>query len=228
MGATREHYVPALGLSALTRFYDPVIRATLREREFKEALVRQAGLQPGHRVLDVGAGTGTLTLMLKRAEPAAEVVGVDGDPSILALARAKGGEIGLAVAFDQGMAYALPYPDGSFDRVVSSLVLHHLSPEDKRRALREAHRVLRPGGELHVADWGRAQNVLMRTLFLGVQLLDGVARTAEHVAGRLPDIFRECGFVAVDETCSFATIFGTLTLYRGTRPPQPREARERH
>lgn len=217
MAATERRYVPALGFAWLTWLYDPLLRATLREEEFKTALVRQAALAPGQRVLDLGAGTGTLTLLLKRAEPQAEVVGVDGDPAVLVRARAKAADAGLPIAFTEGMAHALPYPEASFDRVVTSLVLHHLTSGDKRRALREVWRVLRPGGELHVADWGKAQNVLMRALFLGVQLLDGFATTEDNVAGRLPAMSEECGFVDVQETASYATLYGTLTLWRARR-----------
>jgi SAM-dependent methyltransferase len=217
-GRVAPGYVPALGFASLTRLYDPVLRLTLRETTFKRALVAQAALASAMRVLDLGAGTGTLTLMLQRSAPAAKLVGVDGDAAVLELARAKAAAAGDAVRFDRAMASALPYGDAVFDRVVSSLLFHHLSPADKRRTLREVFRVLVPGGELHVADWGRPRNVVMRALFLGVQLLDGFATTAESVAGMLPELFREAGFVAVAETDAFATVFGTLALYRATRP----------
>src|SRR4029078_7875318 len=101
--------------------------------------------------------------------------------------------------------------------LVASVVLHHLAPGAKRRALAEAFRVLVPGGELHVADWGRPQNALMRALFYGVQLLDGFATTAENVEGMLPELFREAGFRDVGETESFSTVLGTLALYRAVR-----------
>lgn len=212
-----QRYIPALGFRWLNRLYDPLIRATLREEKIKSALVEQVGLKPGHRVLDLGAGTGTLTLMLKRAEPQAEVIGVDGDPEILAIARTKATRSGLVVRFDEGMAQALPYPDSFFDRVVSSLMLHHLSRENKRHAVREAFRVLKPGGELHVADWGRPHNRIMRVLAFIVRLLDGFETTADNLTGRLPELFREGGFIEVSETACYATPFGTLALYQAKK-----------
>ncbi len=218
VAAAEPRYVPALGFATLTRFYDPVLRLTTREHAFKGALVEQTKLSDGARALDLGAGTGTLTMMLQRAAPGATVVGVDGDPEVLMQARAKATAANLGVRFDEAMADALPYGDALFDRVVSSLLLHHLSPALKRRALAEAFRVLAPGGELHVADWGRPQNVLMRTLFFGVQLLDGFATTAENVAGMLPDLFPEAGFRHARGTGTFGTAFGTIGLYRGRRP----------
>lgn len=210
-------YVPALGYQWLTGLYDPVMRWTMRERTFKELLVQGMRLAPGQRVLDLGCGTATLTLMLKAACPDAEVVGVDGDPAVLALARAKAARAGVSLELDEGLATALPYADSSFDRVCSSLLFHHLPPDAKRHAAAEAWRVLRPGGELHVADWGAPSGALMRLAFLGVQLLDGFATTDENVRGRLADIFREAGFADVRQAGRVNTMFGTLALYAAWR-----------
>ena len=219
MTSTRG-YVPALGYDALTALYDPVVAMTTRERTFKRALIGQARIADRDRVLDLACGTGTLALWIKREHPTTHVTGIDGDPRVLSRARAKAASTGVAIRFDQGMSYDLPYPDGAFDRVLTSLFFHHLSPADKRRTVHEVLRVLRPSGELHVADWGKATNGLMRFLFYGIQLLDGFQNTTENVAGRLPEIFASAGFEDVAVTRAFSTVFGTMTLYRATRPRQ--------
>jgi SAM-dependent methyltransferase len=116
------------------------------------------------------------------------------------------------------MAFELPYSDDSFDRVLSSLLFHHLTRENKIRTLTEVFRVLRPSGELHVADWGKAQNAFMRIAFLLVQALDGFNTTADNVSGILPDLFRSAGFEEVQQSTRYSTIFGTLSLYRARKP----------
>ena len=213
MVKNRDEYIPALKYDWLTRLYDPLIRWTMRESTFKRQLVKQAGIERGHRVLDLGCGTGTLTLLIKSHHPKASVFGFDADPRVLEVARAKAAKAGLSIRLDRGMAFELPYSDGSFDRVISSLMFHHLTRENKERTLREAFRVLRPRGELHVADWGKAQNWPMRVAFLLVQMLDGFETTADNVSGLLPELFRMAGFMEVEESPRYMTIVGTLSLY---------------
>ena len=214
-----ERYIPALGHAWLTGIYDPVLRATMREATFKSRLVAQAELRPGHRVLDIGCGTATLTVEIKRSQPAAEVVGLDGDPEVLRRAAAKVAAADLTIALDHGFSDRLPYPEASFDRVLTSLLLHHLTTETKRRTLAEIHRVLRPGGQVHIADWGRPQDPVMRGAFFLVQLLDGFATTADNVDGRIPAMLGDAGLSEVREAQRLRTIFGTLSLYRAERSP---------
>lgn len=187
------------------------------ELEFRNALVRQANVLAGHRVLDFGCGTGTLTLMVEASEPRADVVGVDVDRMVLAIARDKS-EINYSkISFEQVSPGPLPFPDRSFDRVLSCLVLHHLRHDEKLAALSECRRVLRPGGEIHIADWGRPAGLLLRAGFLLTQLLDGFETTDDNVCGRMPDLIRKAGFDKVAETECFATAFGSLRLLRGTK-----------
>ena len=217
-------FVPALGHPLVARLYDPLLRLTLRERAFKSALVEQAAIGPGQRVLDVGCGTATLTLLAKRAQPRAHVSGLDIDPVMLELAHRKVLRSGLEVSLDLGSAVALPFAPESLDRVLSSLALHHLTPVEKVAALREAFRVLKPGGELHVADWGRPANRLMRGVFVLVQLVDGFANTRDNVAGRLPAMMAAAGFQDSRETRRFAVPLGTISLYRARKADEEEDS----
>lgn len=213
----QERHLPAMRFHSLTPAYDIVVRFTTRERTFREALVRQAAPQPGQRLLDLACGTGTLTIQLKQACPDAEVVAVDRDARVLAIARGKARLASVAIQFDEGVSYELPYPDGRFDLVTSSLFFHHLSWGDKKRTAREVFRVLRPGGEFHVADFGRARGFLMRAASLLLQLFDGLENTRDNLNGRLPELFENAGFLQVRETQTLATPIGTLALYRAVR-----------
>jgi ubiquinone/menaquinone biosynthesis C-methylase UbiE len=210
-------YVPPLRYHALTRFYDATVRIATREQPFRRALVEQTAARDGARIIDLGCGTGTLAITLAKRYPAARVTGIDPDMQALAIARDKLRAAGIRVSLQRGRAEALPFADASFDRVVSSLLFQHLDLEQKLAALREARRVLKPHGEMHVADWGRPANAAMSIAFLAVQLLDGFRTTTESVSGRLPELFAHAGFAAVRETTSFDTLVGTLRLYRMMR-----------
>ena len=123
----REPYVPAFSYGFLTPFYDFMMRWAARESAFKPKLVEQARIEKGHRVLDIGCGTATLTILIKKAHPEAEVIGIDGDPKVLQIAKSKVAEAGVNIALDYGITSKLPYPDNSFHRVILSMVLHHLT-----------------------------------------------------------------------------------------------------
>lgn len=206
-------YIPALSFEWLTSLYDPVM-LLMRESTFKRILVDQANIKNGYRVLDIGCGTETLTILIKKTYPGAEVTGLDGDPKILGIARAKVTKAGLDISFDPGMSFELPYPDRSFDRVVTSLVFHHLTREDKARTSKEIFRVLLSGGELHVADFGKPHNALMYLISLVFRHLE---EAGDNIRGLLPEMFQKAGFERVEETDRFMTPFGTLSLYRARK-----------
>lgn len=213
-----RRYVPALRLRALTRFYDPLAALTVREKAFKRRLLEQLSPAPGQRILDLGCGTGTFALLIKRAEPGAEVYGLDADPEILARARSKAtAHGGQEISFVQGYSDELPYEDGSFDRVVTSLFFHHLTREIKLQTAAEIHRVLKPGGELHFADWARPSDPIMATLSLGVRALDGFGPTRDNFNGRLPGLLEEGGLADARQTDQLRTAFGTMGLYRARK-----------
>jgi ubiquinone/menaquinone biosynthesis C-methylase UbiE len=215
---TGESYVPALAHDRLTGLFDPMCRLTMREGRFRPRLLEQAAIGPGHRVLDIGCGTATLAIMVKRGEPLAEVVGLDGDPAILERGRAKVADEGLDVHLDQGMSFDLPYEDGSFDRVLSTLFFHHIKPDAKRRTAREIARVLRPGGELHVADFGKPVDPLQAASFAVFRRFDGEEETRDNARGRLPEIFNAAGLVDARVNGTLRTVFGTLAFVSARRP----------
>ena len=214
----QDDYVPALGHDWLTPLYDVFIRWTIRESFIKGELIDQAKIEAGHRVLDLGCGTATLTLLVKRTHPGAGVVGLDGDPRILQIARSKALREGLEVTFDLGMAFELPYPDRSFDRVLSSLMIHHLTAENKHHAAREVFRVLRPGGEFHVVDFGKPRSAAMRAIAFFVSRGHGAERMVDNLNGRLPGFFTAAGFLDAKETRQFTTVYGTLSFYQAKKP----------
>jgi len=214
-----ERYVPAAGRLGATRLYDAAIAVTMRERSFRPAIIDAVLAVPGVReVVDIGCGTGTLAVALAHADRAVRVRGVDGDRRVLDRARRKAAHCADRVSFSSGRADALPAGDGSVDAVTATLLLHHLSRAAKQRALHEALRVLRPGGHLVVADFGRPQDVLMGLCFRALQLLDGFESTRDHGAGALPMLIFEAGFGAVTVGQRWRTGWGSLELITAQRP----------
>jgi SAM-dependent methyltransferase len=215
---TTGRYVPALGLHWLTPCYDTLLRLGGREQAFKRQLLDQADIRAGEAVLDVGCGTGTLALLAKQRVADADVTGLDGDPEMLRRARSKAQHAGLAVRFDEGVSVSLPYAAASQDVVLSTLFFHHLDAPGRSKTLQEIFRVLKPGGRLHVADWGLQPSLLMRVLSLPDRLLDGINRTADNFAGRLPALVSDAGFVSVAQTGCLTTPFGRLTFFAAGKP----------
>lgn len=212
-----EKYIPALGFDALTPLYDAVVRLTVREKKFKTALIEQANFADGQRVLDLACGTGTLAVLIKENYPRVEITGIDGDEKVLAIAENKAAKKSVNIQFDKGLSFELPYADETFERIVSSLFFHHLIRDDKLKTLREVLRVLKPGGELHIADWGLPSNILMKIASRGIELLDGSETTADNFKGLLPSLVNEAGFHKTEEKQFFNSLFGTIRLLKAKK-----------
>lgn len=210
---TDDRYVHAAGRESLTRFYDLGIRLTMRAGQWRPLLAAAAAEGQPSLIVDVGCGTGTLAIAIA-AKTSATVVGIDGDPAILALAKRKQGAD--RVDWREGFADGLPFADDSVDCVVTTLVMHHLPRATKVAALAEIARVLRPGGTLLLADWGKAHGPITRAAFFGLQLLDGFATTSDNVAGLLPGYVADAGFVGVDRIKRLRTVVGSFEILRAT------------
>ena len=206
------HYIPALSFKWLTPLYDPLFKWVFSEETFKGELIQQANIHTGMRILDMGCGTGTLTLMLKRAHPDTYIIGLDGDEQILDIARKKSEND--AIQWEQGLATSLPYPDSTFDRVVTSLVIHHLTTNEKRAAFHEMYKVLKPKGELIALDFGTPHSL---PASLVAAYLRHLEEAADNFDGLIPRFMLEAGFNPVREIEHFVTVFGPLSLWRAVK-----------
>jgi len=209
-------FTPALGRFAPTRFYDRVVTLT-RERLWRALVAGHVAPRPDEVILDVGCGTGSLAVVLGRMQPRAQVVGVDPDPEMLAVARRKAEAAGVAVRWRVGLGDALTEPPGSMHTVVSSLVLHQCPVAVKQAVLASMFAVLRPGGRLVIADYGWQRTRLMRLAFRTVQLADGRADTQPNADGVLPELISGAGFHDVREVEVVPTVTGSISVYVARR-----------
>ncbi len=206
-------YVPALGSRWLTPVYDAFVEGPMSAMRMRRGMLAQLGDLTGSSLLDVGSGTGSFAIMVKRAFPTASVTGLDGDPQILELARAKAAALKLDIRFSEAMSYSMPYGDGAFDFVTTSLMLHHLTTQSKRDTLAQMFRVLKPGGRLLGLDFGEARSPVGRALR---PLTRRFERVAENVDGKLPAMIAEAGFREYAELGRY--VLGSIALFSASKP----------
>lgn len=210
-------YIPALKYHFLTPLYDGFIRLTMPEQKVKMRLIQQADIQKGETILDFGCGTATLTLLAEELHPDCSIVGLDVDSQILDIAAKKVLLQKSSIQLKEFDGKNIPFPDGTFDKVLSSWVFHHLTTAQKSNTFCEIYRVLKPGGELHIADWGNAENILMRFLFFVVQLVDNFYTTNDNIQGKIPLLLAKEGFQRVERKGNQSTLFGTLAFLKAVK-----------
>jgi ubiquinone/menaquinone biosynthesis C-methylase UbiE len=217
MEESRRTYIPAAGHDWALPLYDPFVKLFGGDRA-RKALLDQAAIQPGHRVLDIGCGTGALVTLIKRLYSDVDVVGLDPDPKALARARRKAERAAVTIQLDQGFSDELPYPDASFDRVFSSFMLHHLQAGEKEKALREVRRVLKPGGSLHLLDFGgpeSGQNGFLARLFHSSHTLK------DNSDSRIIALMSQAGLANPKVVRRQAMPFGKIAYYQASAVPEP-------
>jgi ubiquinone/menaquinone biosynthesis C-methylase UbiE len=210
---TKHDYIPAAGHDALLPGYDLLTRL-LGMNKVYDTLITQAELGDGMRILEIGCGTGNLTTRAKRACPGVDVTGSDPDPK--ALARAQRKVRGMAgIRFERAYGQELPYGDGEFDRALSSMMLHHLDDDVKAKTAAELHRVLRPGGTLHIVDIGGNMSAHEG---LAARWMKKSSHAAGNLGDAIPRLLRSAGFDAAEVGTHRNRVIGRLTFYRATRP----------
>jgi ubiquinone/menaquinone biosynthesis C-methylase UbiE len=175
-------------------------------------VIELANVKPGDSVLDVGCGTGSLTLTAKSYAGAnGKVHGIDAAPEMIDLARTKASRSGLEVVFDVGLIEQLAFTDATFDVVISRLAIHHLPDDLKRRGFAEILRVLKPGGNLLIADFKPPSNPVLNHItsaLVGGHML-------QTDVWSLPPMLARAGFV---EITSGPTRSAFLAFVSGKKP----------
>jgi ubiquinone/menaquinone biosynthesis C-methylase UbiE len=212
-GVSQREFLPAAGRDVFLPLYDPLVSLMGFGRAVEE-LISQASVESHHEVLDVGCGTGTVIVMLKRAFPAVQIVGLDPDSKALQRARAKTRRAGVAVQLDQGFADELPYREGSFDRVFSSFMFHHLEEHEREKTSREILRVLKPGGSFHLLDF--VTDPAMDGFF--VRLIGSHALMRTNTNERIFKLMSRAGFTNVTKVKEGSMLFGLMrtSYFRAT------------
>ena len=178
-------------------------------------LIGQADLADGRRVLEIGCGTGNLTIRAKRGSSLGfEAIGSDPDPLALDRAQRKAGQLS-EIRFESGYAQRLPYADGEFDRVLSSMMLHHVDSKAKSAAAEEIFRVLRPGGRLHLVDMGGDMTARDG---LSARFVLHSAHAAGNLGDAIPRALRTAGFECAEIATHKHRFVGRLTYYRAVCP----------
>ena len=210
----QRHFLPAAGHDLFLPLYDPLVSLMGGDRARKE-LVAQAKLRPNHRVLDVGCGTGTLMMLLKRRYSTLQVSGLDPDAKALRRASNKATRAGVSMQLDQGFGDALPYGNATFDRVFSSFMFHHLEEENREKTLHEVSRVLIPGGSFHLLDFAGSEQ---GSHGLPGHFLRSHARLKDNNHIRILQLMRRAGFRGGEKVKDGSMLFGLLqiTYYQAT------------
>ena len=202
---------PAQTEGALIRwapYYDVVTNLmTLGQaRRLRKMTVDQALIKPSDSVLDVGCGTGEVTLLAKTRAKDGKVYGIDPAPEMITVARKKASRKGLEIDFRVGVIEALPFPDSSIDVVTSSLMMHHLPNDLKVRGLAEIYRVLKPGGRLLIADFMRPTGSLLNHLFIAFTRHQRLQTGIED----LQKLLMDTGFVQITQSNEKVLVIGFI------------------
>jgi demethylmenaquinone methyltransferase/2-methoxy-6-polyprenyl-1,4-benzoquinol methylase/phosphoethanolamine N-methyltransferase len=213
---TPESPAPTEGrLIRWASFYDALANIlTLGQiARLRQMTVDQALLQPGETLLDVGCGTGGVTLPAKRRiGDKGSTAGIDPSPEMIAVARRKARRAGLEIDFRVGVIESLPFSDGIFDVVTASLMMHHLPKQLQVKGVAEIWRVLKPGGRILIADMIRPSTTPPRWSFTTLSLHH---RHAQFAPEDLLQLLQEARF---EKAKQLNARFLTIGFVRAQKP----------
>jgi len=179
-----------LSLDKSAKYYD--LMTPSEKSRFRRSQIEMIQLKPGERVLEVGCGTGVLSILAKLAVgDEGTVDGIDLAPRMIAQAQSKTKNMGLEINFQTASIDELPFPNDGFDVVISSLMFHHLPLEIKRLGLIEIKRVLESKGRFFLSDFCAPHPL---TFIPMAAMLIWTAPTRYQLFGNLPGLLTEAGF----------------------------------
>ncbi len=202
-------------LTKAARIYDAVQPIVTLGQEARLNRWVAASLQPapGARILDVGCGTGLLTQAIAEKHSSCEVIGIDASRPMIEVAHRK--RAGGRISYRQAVAEDLPFGDGDFDIVTSALFFHHVNRVCKSQALSEARRVLKPGGQLVVADIERPYTALGWLMAVAGWLVLLQPEIKENIDGIMTNLIEGAGFKDIARTKRFSGYIAVLSAHKG-------------
>jgi len=201
--------------------YDAYMRKMTfgREQVLRQRTVDLALIKPGDSVLEVGCGTGSLTLAAKRqAGPTSNVVGIDVIPGMVEYSQRKAEQAREEITFQQGSINDIPYADNTFDAVMGSFMIFHMSEETRRKGIAEIYRVLKPQGRLLIVDLAMPVQPLQQAIAKRIIFRGGL----EHNLQELLPIMDAAGFSDIELAPVKFSIVGLsiLAFVRGSARKQ--------
>lgn len=189
-----EDFKPAASFFFLTPFYDFLCELMGFGRSFKLKVIDLLSIKGFEKILDIGCGTGTLIIEVKKRYPKAEILGIDPDEGVLKIAEKKLIKSKVSAKLIKAYAQALPFSDSTFDLAVSTLIFHHLKTDVKKKSMKEIYRVLKKRGRFLLVDFGQPKTLLSKILLKIGVLFEGKENMEANLKGKLPLFLEEAGF----------------------------------
>jgi len=194
-------------------FYDTFVRLFFagNVKKMMKSTVKLANIQAGEKVLDIGCGTGTLAILAKQTTGKnAEIYGTDASPQMIQRAQQKASENSLDIHFQTGLAEKMEFPDDTFDVVMNSLMMHHLTSELRQKAIIESNRILKPGGRLLIVDFEPPKSGLYKSI---LTIILGEMTSIDNT--KIPPLLENAGFTNIDIGATDTSI---ATYISGVKP----------